>query len=238
MCFQRRRQLRRLNEVVLDGVAGSHDRGALQTREGADDLLLNLLRKRHREPVDVDLLDIQSLGFEIDLMSLLVGEPHDLVFERRTVPRTDAADLAIEQRTLIDVISNQRTNAFVGVEEPTSRAIRQGPIRAKGECNRSRIAVLLDEDSRAHAGDEIDTSAKQAGWGSCFQPTHLDPETTNRFGERVRRRLAVTSCRALLAADVNESVEERAGCHDKGIALVTFSVLESQSHYARPTQKN
>ena len=77
---------------------------------------LDVARQRHRKAVHVDFADIEALGFKEDLMPFLVGKPDDFVFQRRTVPRPDPANLAVEQRRAIDVGPDQIAHAIVGVE--------------------------------------------------------------------------------------------------------------------------
>ena len=103
MRFERRLQLRRLDEVVFDRIPGPQHRGVLEAGQRANDVVLDVARQRHRKAVDVDLVDVEPFRLEIDLVPLAIREPHDLVFERRTVARTDAVNLAVEERTLIDV---------------------------------------------------------------------------------------------------------------------------------------
>ena len=50
-------------------------------------------------------------------MPLLVRKPDDLVFERRTVARTDALNLPVEQRRAIDVRAHEIADAIVRVQQ-------------------------------------------------------------------------------------------------------------------------
>ena len=52
-------------------------------------------------------------------MPLPVREPHHLVFERRAVARTDALDLAVEERRLVDVLPHQLVDAVGRVQQVT-----------------------------------------------------------------------------------------------------------------------
>src|SRR6266850_3868023 len=85
-------QLRRLNEIVFDGVPGSQQHGVFESWQRMDEIRLDISRQRHRKPVDVDLACIETLGLEEDLVPFLVREADDLVFERGTVARTDSAN--------------------------------------------------------------------------------------------------------------------------------------------------
>src|SRR5439155_25466986 len=104
-------QLRRLDEVVLHGVARSqHDR-VLESRERVDEVALYVPREAHREPVDVDLPGVKTFRLQEDLVTFFLSKPDDLVFERRAVPRPDAADLAVEERRSIDVAPHEIVDA-------------------------------------------------------------------------------------------------------------------------------
>ncbi len=103
MRFERRSKLRGLDEVVFDRIAGPQHRGVLEPRQRPDQFSLEIRRQAHGEAVHVDLVDVESFGFEKDLMPLAMREPHDLVFERRAVARTDPRYLSVEQRRSSDV---------------------------------------------------------------------------------------------------------------------------------------
>jgi hypothetical protein len=70
-----------------------------------DEILLHFGRQAHRESVDVNLIDLQTFRLEKDLMAFPMREAHDLVFERRAIPRTDPANLSVEEGGLVDVIA-------------------------------------------------------------------------------------------------------------------------------------
>jgi hypothetical protein len=71
---------------------------ALEPRQRVNKIVLNIPRERHREAVQVNLVDVYSFRLEVDLMTLAVREPHDLVFERWAVARSHALNLAVVQR--------------------------------------------------------------------------------------------------------------------------------------------
>ena len=92
--FERARQLGRLDEVVLDGVARPQHHGVFEARQRVHELGLHVARQAHREAVDVDLARVDPFRLEKNLVALLVGEADDLVLERRAVARTDARESA------------------------------------------------------------------------------------------------------------------------------------------------
>ena len=87
---------------------------------------LNVPRERHRKPVYVDLIDVHPFGLEIQLMSLPVREPHDLVFQRRAVPRSDSLNLSVEERTLANSTPHEIADTIVGVQQPAAHAVARG----------------------------------------------------------------------------------------------------------------
>src|SRR5207244_10200553 len=63
---------------------------------------------------------------------------------------------------------------------------------------------------------------------ACFQPAPRKAERLERLGEIARRRLAGAPGGALLAPDVNESVEERPRRDDERVAAIDVAVLERE----------
>ena len=153
MRLERRLQLRRLHEVVLDRVARPQHHGVLEARQRVNELLLDLARQRHREAVDVDLVDVEAFRLEIDLVPLPVGEPHDLVFERRTVARTDALNLSVVERAAIDDAANEIAHAIVRVQQPAADLISQAALVVETKTAPGLRRPLLDEDSRPRPPD-------------------------------------------------------------------------------------
>ena len=82
-------------------------------------------------------------------MPLPLGEPHDLVFERRTVPRADALNLTVVERALVDVLAHEIAHAIVRVEQPAAHAdSRAASGRRERKRHRHVVAALLDEQRR------------------------------------------------------------------------------------------
>ena len=88
--FEAVRQLGRLDEVVFDRVARSQHASIRQPRQRRHDLALHVGRQAHRQTVDVDLVDADALGFEVEKVALSIGKAHHLVFEGGTIARADA----------------------------------------------------------------------------------------------------------------------------------------------------
>src|SRR5438093_12665488 len=84
------RQFGRLDEVVLDGIARPQQHGIFESWQRVNEIGLHLAGQTRRESVDVNLAGVQAFRLEKDLMPFLVGESHDLVFERRAIQRSDS----------------------------------------------------------------------------------------------------------------------------------------------------
>ncbi len=99
--LERGAQVARVEEVVLDRVTRSRDVGVLESLDAAHERLLHVERQAGRDAVRIHLVGIEALGLDEDLVRSLVGEPHDLVFDRRAIAWADALDHAGEERRAI-----------------------------------------------------------------------------------------------------------------------------------------
>src|ERR1051325_4883788 len=90
--FEPRSQLRRRIVVVFDRVSRPGHLGALEPGYRVQEFELHGRRQGSGQAVDVQLGRVQSLRLQEDLVSLGVGEFHDLVFHRRAVARPAPAD--------------------------------------------------------------------------------------------------------------------------------------------------
>src|SRR5256885_13525247 len=81
------------------------------------EIRLHVARQAHREAIDVDLGRVEAFGLKENLVPLLVGKSVDLVLERRTITRADAADLAVQQRRAREVGAHQLANPTVWIVE-------------------------------------------------------------------------------------------------------------------------
>ena len=115
-----------------------------------NELFLDVARQRHREPVHVDLVDVEAFGFEVDLVPLPIGKPHDLVFERRAIPRADALNLAVVERTAIEVGFHQFSDTLVRVKQPASDLITEA------------AAVVANENGTGDSSPHSSTNAPAA----------------------------------------------------------------------------
>ena len=101
--LQRRIQLRRIDEIVLYGVAGAQDLKFFQPGHGMKEPLLDLFGQGRGDAVQVNLPGAQALGLNEDLVPFPVGETDYLIFDGGAVPRPDTFDLASVQRRAVQV---------------------------------------------------------------------------------------------------------------------------------------
>src|SRR5258708_15249587 len=161
-------------------------------------------------------------------MPLLVGESDDLVFERRTVARTDAADLPVEQRRAIDVRAHDVAHAVVGVNQMAVDLRTIDRRRQKRERDRGNVAAFYLEPSVPHVAIEIDAVAIEPRRRARLQAAPFETERLQRICELARGRLTRTTGGMLLRPDVDETVEERPGRNDDRAAGVRVTVLEGE----------
>jgi hypothetical protein len=227
--FQAPIQLGRLNEVVLDGVAGTQQDGILQPGKRMHQIGLHVARQRHRKAVHVDLRRLQTFRLEKNLVPLLVGEANDLVLERRTVSRTDAVNLAVEEGRASDVGADKIANAIVGVDQ---MAVDLRPIDRRGQERKRygrRIAVLDDERSVCNLAIEVNARPIEAWRRTGLQSSPLEPAGLQRLGQLARRRFTGAAGRVLFRSDVNETVQKGAGRHDNRSTRVRIAVFHREA---------
>ena len=109
-------------------------------------------------------------------MALLVGEPDDLVLERRAVPRADALNLSVEQRRLVDVGAHEIAHAIVRMQKVAvicRRVCRRGQEREQDRGSSPRSTL---KRARAHLAIEVDAFAVEPRWRSRFQSAPVEPE--------------------------------------------------------------
>src|SRR4029079_14316254 len=77
--FERRVEPPRVDELIFDGIARPDDLGTFQPGDAANELLLDVSRKRRRNSVGIDQRIVQALGLEENLMRVAVGKALHLV---------------------------------------------------------------------------------------------------------------------------------------------------------------
>ncbi len=140
--LEARGELRRGEVVVLDGVPRLRHLHLLQARDRPEQLELDLGRQAGRDAVHVQLVRLQALRLQEHLMPLRLGELHDLVLDRRAVPRSPRADRPAVQRRFRQVPLDDLPYRRPRPREPAGLPRKSvGPL-VKREPVRLRLAVL------------------------------------------------------------------------------------------------
>src|SRR3982750_3088352 len=77
-----------------------------------------------RNAVRIEFVGCQSLGLDKDLMARLAGEAMNLVFDRRTVARSNALDNAGEHRRAVERAADDVVCPLVGMRDPAWQLAR------------------------------------------------------------------------------------------------------------------
>src|SRR5712671_5449227 len=103
--------------IVFDGIAGSRDRGAFQSRNAGDEGLLYVNGQRRGDAIGIDDWVIEALGFQKYLVSVALSKPHDLVLDGWTIPRPTTLDLSGIHRRAMHVGPDNCVRGFGGAGE-------------------------------------------------------------------------------------------------------------------------
>ena len=96
----------RIDIVIFDGIAGPAHHGFFQPGNGGDQGELDILGQGGRDAVGIDRIVVKSFWLKENLVTFSVREAGDLVFDRRAIARSDAADLAGIHRRAMQIGAN------------------------------------------------------------------------------------------------------------------------------------
>src|SRR5690606_28952709 len=193
-----RLQVPRIEEVVLDRIAGPRDMRTLEARDRAHERVLHVERQRRRDAVRIALEGVEPLGLDEDLMFLPVREADDLVLDRRAVARPDAFDRAAEERRAVEPAADNLVRAGCRMRDMAAHLARVlRPPAAVREDRRRRVARLLDEVRI------VDRAAVDPRRGAGLQPPDREPEVAEPAREARRGRVAGAATRMRRLADVD-----------------------------------
>src|SRR5688572_10606919 len=162
-------------------------------------------------------------------MTLPVWEAHHLIFERRAVSGPNSGDLTVEERRFVDARTNELVHLFGGVQQITVRNVARSRRRHKREWNRRFVSMFHVERAPLHAGHKIYRLARQTRWSPRLQPSPLESNTFNRLSEIPRWRLPRPTRWPLLAANMNQTVQERSCRDDERSAAENTPILERKT---------
>ena len=165
--FERAAQPTGIEVVVFDGIAWAQDVGILHAFHRADEFELYVERQAGGDAVGVELVGREAFGFEVDLVRRLVGEAVNLVFDGRTIARTDAFDDAGVHGRPVESAADDIVGAFVGVSDPARHLARMlfGAAEKREHGNGIEVTGLFFENG------EVDGTAVDARRRTGFQPT-------------------------------------------------------------------
>ena len=198
--------------------------GVLQPRHRVHDRLLHGRGQTHRHAVDVDLIHVHTFRLQKDLVPLLVREAHDLVFERRAIPGTDAGNLSVVERRLMDVPTHQIVDLCRRVNDVTGDLWRRdcgGLVRKR---HHRIVAKVFGKPT------EVDAPAIEARGSPGLEPPHLESKRAQRLRQMMRRRFTGAAGRALHITDVHQPVEKRARGHDQRATPDHVAVLKRETN--------
>ena len=118
-------QLRGIDAVVLDGIGAALHLGVFQSRNGADNIDLHVLRQRGRQTLNVQLLRMQTHRLNEELVAFLVRKRDDLRLDRGAVARAGAFNGAVEERTAVKIGADDLVRARFGIGKPAHGAVLQ-----------------------------------------------------------------------------------------------------------------
>src|SRR6267143_610182 len=223
-----RRELRRRIVIVLDRITRARHAGALETRDGVQDLQLHGDGQGSREAVHVQLGGVEPLRLEEDLVALGRRELHDLVLDRGAIAWPATADRAAVQRRLLQVALDDVLHLFAGPCDPAGHLTRPLDALVEGEAKVGVVAVLPLDLAPIH-GAAID-ARRRAGLEACYCKSN----SFNHLRHLYRWLISRTARRDLgLGADVNATAEESAGCDDDGARAEATSVFRLDPGDAR-----
>src|SRR5262249_40364759 len=118
--FERGAKAAGIEVVVLDCVSGSEHVCALETRNRANEIELDIERKARGDAIRIELVSPEAFRLEEDLVRLLAGEAVDLVLDRGAVTRAYAFDDAGEHGRAVEAATDDLVRARGGVRDPAA----------------------------------------------------------------------------------------------------------------------
>ena len=224
--LQRRLELRRVDAVVLDGIARAHDVRVLEARYRLEEGELHIHRHARAHALHVDFIRVQALRLKEELMAVLVGEAQDLCLDGRAVARADALDDAVGHRRAVHVVAQDLVRRLIRIGQPARHLLARLFIAHEREVARLLIArldlhLIVVERARIDAGRRARLEAHEA-----------DARRLERIRELHRRALPVRAAAVSVLADDDAALEIRARRHDDGRREVDLPRLDEDAAHS------
>src|SRR5262245_47791188 len=169
-------KLRRLNEVVLNGISGSQKHSIFQARQRMHEICLHIARQTHREAVDIDFACLLAFGLQKELMPFPLRKSHDLVFKRGTVPRPDAFDLTVEQGRARNVLPDDVVDSIRCVQQIAIDLRSRNQTGQKRKRDWRIIAPFAGKGASTDPLFKVDALSIQSRWSTSLETTPLEAE--------------------------------------------------------------
>ena len=118
-CFECGGQLRRIDKIVFDRIAGARHYRMGKAVYRAQIGVLHRFGKRRRKSVQIHFVRLQAFRLDKKLVALTVGEPHYLIFDGRAIARPDPVDFSAVQRRKPDVFADNAVRFGIRVGKIT-----------------------------------------------------------------------------------------------------------------------
>ena len=212
-------QLRGIEIVVFDGVAGFKHLRILQARDMVERIDLGLLGKGGGEAIEIIFVGVSALRFQKELVPFLVGEAVEFVFDGWAIAGADALDPSLEHGRILEVGAEDFMHLGIGVGDEAGKLFCEGRGGGEGEASGDVVSRL-----RGHAV-EVDGASIDADGGAGFEFIGADAEVAELVGEQGGGGFAEATSGEVDLSDVYSAVEEGAGGEDdftgaKGLALL------------------
>src|SRR2546425_742474 len=217
--LERRSQLRRVDEVVLDRISGPHDLGALEARDRTDERFLSVHGQARRNAVRVHLLGVEPVGLQDHLMPLAVGEALDFVLDGRAVPNARRVDDPGVEWRAIEVRPDDLVRLWRRVREMARDLREREALGRPVKRPRLGVAPLLREPR------VLDRRALEARRGAGLEPPEREPEIAQRAREVDRGELARPARALSRESHADQPAEKRPGRDDDGPRVVWHADL-------------
>ncbi len=196
-----RSQFRRIDRVVLNRVSRTHHLRGLKTWNRLDDRELNINRQRRAHAIHVNFMRVQPFWLEEELVHQLVRKLHDLVFDRRTIPRPGRLNLPAVHRGAMDVLADYSVRLLGRKRDVTGNltVMVRDLFRAKTE-RRGIDVTWLDLEPRP-----INRAPIKSRGRACLQTASAQAEILQRLAQAAQPQ-AHRSVLPDIAARRNESI--------------------------------